>query len=74
MSSRPSLRRPAFALVVSLLAAGCTPADTGTVGNPDAKGPQADASAPLVKGGIEQPPVKVKGKTVSAREAAGVGR
>ncbi len=73
----PFLRftRPGLALVSSLLLSGCTSSEVGTVGS-DAKsaGAQAEASAPLVKGGQEQPAVKVRGKSVSARDAAGIGR
>ncbi|WP_165075000.1 hypothetical protein [Paludisphaera rhizosphaerae] len=50
---------------------GCTSSE---VAGPDMKAAATDASSPLIKGGEEQPPVKVKGKTVSAREAAGIGR
>ena len=67
--------RPGLSLVASLLFVGCSSGEIGTVGSADkSAGPQADASTPLVKGDKEQPPVKLKGKSVSAREAAGMGR
>ena len=68
-------RRPALALVAALLAPGCASDESGTVGDPKASEARVnDTTAPLVKGGQEQPAVKVKGKSVSAREAAGLGR
>jgi hypothetical protein len=67
--------RSILALAVSLLLSGCTPSEVGTVGPADdSAATRGDASAPLVKGGKEQPAVKVRGKSVSAREAAGIGR
>jgi hypothetical protein len=74
MSPRSPLLRSAAALIAALLIAGCQPSDVGTIGSPESKGPETDPSAPLVKGGEVQRPVKVRGKSVSAREALGIGR
>ncbi|WP_165251656.1 hypothetical protein [Paludisphaera soli] len=74
MSPRSPFLRSALVLAATILIAGCQPSEVGTIGSPESKGPETDPSAPVVKGGQVQPPVKVRGKSVSAREALGIGR
>lgn len=60
-----------FATVAATALGGCSNSEVADV---NAKSAAIDDTSPLIKGGKEQPPVKVRGKTLSAREAAGIGR